>query len=45
MRFLDKSKSNVFNNQYSTIDKTKIGVKPEELQNLLSNPQKKRRKN
>jgi len=43
-RFLNKSKSNLFNIQYSTINKKRIGIKPEELNELLSNPQKKRGK-
>jgi hypothetical protein len=40
--FLNKSKSNLFNVQYTTVNKKRIGIKPEELHSLLTNPQKKR---
>jgi len=43
-RFLDKNKPNVYNIQYGNIDKEKIGIKPEEMHELLLNPQKKRGK-
>jgi hypothetical protein len=41
-RFKDKNSSAVHNIQYSNIDKSKIGVKPEELKEIINNPTKKR---
>ena len=41
-RFLDKNKNLLFHVQYSTINKNKIGLRPEELKEILDNPTKQR---
>lgn len=42
MRFKDNNNYNLRNIQFTTINKSEIGIKPEELRDLLNNPKKKK---